>query len=398
MKILITGAKGMIGSALATSLKNIKNEKISERSNLQIEEIYEYDINNSDEELEMICEQADVVFNFAGINRTKDSSEFIEGNYGFVVRLLKKIKKNNNKVKVMQASSIQASLEGRFKNSDYGKSKLVAEKEFFDFEENGNGKVAVYRLPNMMGHSKPNYNSVISTLCNAFANDLEYHINDTSIELDVLYIDDFIEAMLDFLEGKENRCEYNGLTRVDNPNGRFCYVPGEYKVSLGEIEKLLKQFKEQPNTLMMPKIPENSFAKKLYSLYLTYLPVSRFKFPLKTHADKRGGFTELLHTFECGQVSVNISEPGIIKGQHWHSSKWELFIVVSGHALIQERNVSTGERVEFEVSGDKIEAVYMIPGWTHNIINLSETEKLVTIIICNENYNPQKQDTILEIV
>ena len=320
----------------------------------------------------------------------------MNGNFGFASDLLDMLKKHNNKSTVMLSSSIQATLMGRFGTSEYGKSKLAGEELFFNYGKENGVKVAVYRFPNLMGHSRPNYNSAVSTFCNAVANDLPFTVNDRNTELELLYIDDLVEAMYDLLEGKEHHCDYDGMTPVEKEDGRYCYVPVTHKVTLGEIVDLLEQFKEQPQTLMMPKMPEGSFAKKLYSLYLTYLPVDKFKYELKMNSDNRGSFTELVHTADCGQVSINISKPGITKGQHWHNSKWELFIVVAGHGLIQERNIHTGETVEFEVSGDKIEAVHMIPGWTHNIINLSDTENLVTVMTCNEIFNPERPDTFYE--
>lgn len=398
MNILITGAKGMVGTALAANLYNIKEGKNRTRPDLHIEEIYEYDIDSTAEELDAYCSKADVVFNLAGVNRPKDQSEYMNGNFGFASVLLDTLKKYNSKATVMLSSSIQATLIGRYGTSDYGKSKLAGEELFFDYGARNGVKVAVYRFPNLMGHSRPNYNSAVSTFCNAVANDLPFTVNDRSTELELIYIDDLVEAMYDLLEGKEKHCEYDGLTPVEKAGGRYCYVPVTHKATLGEIVDLLEQFKEQPRTLMMPKMPEGSFAKKLYSLYLTYLPVEKFKYELKMNCDNRGSFTELVHTADCGQVSINISKPGITKGQHWHNSKWELFIVVAGYGLIQERNMYTGEKVEFEVSGDKIEAVHMIPGWTHNIINLSDTENLVTVMTCNEIFNPERPDTFGESV
>lgn len=396
MKVLVTGAKGMVGTALVNNLKNIRDHKNRTRPNINIEEIYEYDIDSTVEQLDEYCKKADFVFNFAGVNRPKDPKEFNEGNFGFASQLLNTLKKNNNKATVMLSSSIQATLAGRFGDSEYGRSKRAGEELFFEYGAETGAKVAVYRFPNLMGHSRPNYNSAVSTFCNAVANDLEFHVNDRATELELLYIDDLIEGMFDLMEGKEKHCEYEGVNAVECENGRFCYVPVTHKVTLGEIVDLLEQFKDQPVTLMMPKMPEGSFSKKLYSLYLTYLPTDKFKYALKMNTDDRGSFTELVHTEECGQVSVNISKPGITKGQHWHNSKWELFIVVAGHGLIQERNINTGDTVEFEVSGDKIEAVHMIPGWTHNIINLSETENLVTVMTCNEIFKPERPDTFFE--
>lgn len=398
MNVLVTGSKGMVGTALVNNLKNIRDNKNRTRENITIEEIFEYDIDSTLEELDAYCRDADFVFHLAGVNRPKDQSEFMSGNFGFSSTLLDTLKKYNNKATVMLSSSIQATLIGRYGESDYGKSKLAGEELFFAYAKETGAKVAVYRFTNLMGHSRPNYNSAVSTFCNAVANDLPYTVNDRFTELELLYIDDLVEAMYDLMEGKERHCEYDGLQPVDDVNGRYCYVPTTHKVTLGEIVDLLETFKEQPATLLMPKMPDGSFAKKLYSLYLTYLPKEKFKYALKMNVDERGSFTELMHTEDCGQVSINISKPGITKGQHWHNSKWELFIVVAGHGLIQKRNIVTGEMVEFEVSGDKIEAIHMIPGWAHNIINLSETENLVTVMTCNEIFNPNKPDTFFEVV
>lgn len=398
MNILVTGAKGMVGTALVNNLKNLRDGKNRTRPDLLIEEIYEYDIDSTMEQLDEYCGKADFVFHLAGVNRPKQQSEFMEGNFGFSSNLLDTLKKCGNKAPIMLSSSIQATLIGRYGESDYGRSKLAGEELFFSYAEEIGAKVAVYRFPNLMGHSRPNYNSAVSTFCNAVANDLDFTVNDRNTELELLYIDDLVEAMFDLLENKECHCEYDGLDPVANPNGKYCYVPVTHKVTLGEIVDLLELFKAQPSTLLMPRMPEGSFAKKLYSLYLTYLPKEKFKYDLQMNADDRGSFTELLHTQDCGQVSINISKPGITKGQHWHNSKWEIFIVVAGHGLIQERNINTGELVEFEVSGDKIEAVYMIPGWTHNIINLSETENLVTVMICNEVFDKERPDTFGEVV
>lgn len=396
MNILVTGAKGMVGTALVANLKNIKENKNRTRPNLKIEEIYEYDLESTYEELEEYCKKADFVFNLAGVNRPEDPEDFMKGNFGFASDLLNLLKEYGNKATIMLSSSIQATLAGRFGNSEYGRSKKAGEELFFDYANETGAKVAVYRFPNLMGHSRPKYNSAVSTFCWAVANDEEFTVNDCSTELELLYIDDLVEGMFDLLEGKEEHCGFDGVETVADANGRYCYVPVTHKVTLGEIVDLLEQFKEQPKTLMMPKMPQGSFAKKLYSLYLTYLPTDKFKYELKMNCDERGSFTELVHTADCGQVSINISRPGITKGQHWHNSKWELFIVVAGHGLIQERNIHTGETVEFEVSGDKIEAIHMIPGWTHNIINLSETENLVTVMTCNEIFNPEKPDTFYE--
>ena len=396
MNILVTGAKGMVGTALVNNLKNIRDGKNRTRPNIHIENIFEYDIESKYEDLDKYCAEADFVFNLAGVNRPNNTQDFMKENFGFAELLLNTLKKHNNKATIMLSSSIQAVLTGRFENSAYGHSKKAGEELFFAYSDETGVKIAVYRFPNLMGHSKPKYNSAVSTFCWAIANDEEFTVNDRSTELELLYIDDLIEGMFDLLEGKERHCEFNGLEAVEKEDGRYCYIPITHKVTLGEIVDLLQEFKRQPENLMMPKIPEGSFAKKLYSLYLTYLPVKNFKYPLKMNIDNRGSFTELLHTQDCGQVSVNISRPGITKGQHWHNSKWEIFIVVAGHGLIQERNINTGEMVEFEVSGDKIEAIYMIPGWTHNIINLSETENLVTVMTCNEIFNPERPDTFFE--
>lgn len=396
MNILITGARGMVGTALVNNLKNLRDGKNKTRPNLKIDEILEYDLSSTQEELEDYCKRADFVFNLAGVNRPKNNDEFMKGNFGFASDLLDTLKKYNNKAPIMLSSSIQATLIGRYGQSDYGKSKLAGEELFFRYGEENGVKVAVYRFTNLMGHSRPNYNSAVSTFCWAVANDQPFTVNDRSTQLELLYIDDLIEGLFDLLEGKEQHCEFEGLETVLTPQGRYCCVPVTHRATLGEIVDLLQEFKTQPQTLLMPKMPEGSFAKKLYSLYLTYLPKERFKYPLKMNVDNRGSFTELLHTADCGQVSVNISKPGITKGQHWHNSKWELFIVVAGHGLIRERNINTGETVEFEVSGENIEAVHMIPGWTHSIINLSQTENLVTVMTCNEIFDHNHPDTFFE--
>lgn len=396
MRILVTGSKGMIGTALINNLKTIKDNKNCARAGILIEEIYEFDTNSTRDELEEYCQKADFVFNFAGVNRPYNTAEFISGNFNFVEQLIDTLKKYRNRATIMLASSIQATLQGRFENSEYGRSKKAAEELLFNYSEETGIKVAIYRFPNIMGHSRPKYNSAVSTFCWAVANDEDFTVDDRSTELELLYIDDLIEAMYDLLEGKEEHCEYQGLELLKIADGKYCYVPGSYKVSLGEIIDLLLEFKQHPTTLMIPKMPNGSFAKRLYSLYLTYLPTRKFKYKLKMNANERGSFTELVHTQDCGQISINISKPGVIKGQHWHNSKWEIFIVVSGHGLIQERNINTGETVEFEVTGDKIEAIYMIPGWTHNIINLSDTENLVTVMTCNEIFDLNRPDTFRE--
>ena len=396
MNILVTGAKGMVGTALVNNLTNIRDGKNRTRPNIHIGNIYCYDIDSTPEQLDAYCADCDFVFNLAGVNRPQNNEEFMQGNFGFASTLLDTLRRNGNKAPIMLASSIQATLIGRYGQSDYGKSKLAGEELFFRYGKENGVKVAVYRFPNLMGPSRPKYNSAVSTFCWAVANDETFTVNDRSTELELLYIDDLIEGMFDLLEGKEAHCEYDGLNPVPTADGRYCYVPTTHKVTLGEIVDLLQEFKSQPATLLMPKMPEGSFAKKLFSLYLTYLPADKFKYALKMNVDDRGSFTELVHTQDCGQVSINISKPGVTKGQHWHNSKWEQFIVVHGHGLIQERNINTGETVEFEVSGDKIEAVYMIPGWTHNIINLSDTEDLVTVMTCNEVFDPDRPDTFFE--
>lgn len=396
MRILVTGSHGMVGTALVNNLKNIKDGKNRTRPALHIDEIYEYDRNSTSEELDEYCRKADFVFNLAGVNRPDNLEDFMKGNFGFASKLLDTLKKYHNTCPVMLSSSIQATLAGRFEKSEYGKSKKAGEDLFFSYGKETGVKVAVYRFPNLMGHSRPKYNSAVSTFCWAVANDQPFTVNNRDTELELLYIDDLIEGMYDLLESKEKHCEFEGVNTILKQDGRYCCVPTTYKVTLGEIVNLLKIFKSQPSTLMMPRMPEGSFAKRLFSLYLTYLPPEQFKYPFKMNMDSRGSFTEIVHTQDCGQISINISRPGITKGQHWHNSKWEIFIVVSGHGLIQERNINTGEKIEFEVSGDKIEAVYMIPGWTHNIINLSATENLVTVMTCNEIFNPEHPDTFAE--
>jgi len=391
MKILITGAKGFVGKNLVANLKNIQEGKNKTRPSLQIEEIYEYDMESSKEELESWCKNTDFVFHLAGVNRPKEISEFMEGNYGFTSEMLALLKGYDNKCPIMLASSIQASLEGRYANSEYGKSKLAGEELLFEYEEVTSARVLVYRFPNLFGKwCRPNYNSAVATFCNAIANDMEYTVNDPSTVLELLYIDDLIEEMLDALEGKEHR------SRVHDKEHEYCYVPKTYMVTLGEIIALLEKFREQPHTILMPEIPNDSFEKKLYSTYLSYLPKEKTKFELKMNSDERGSFTELMHTLNCGQFSVNISKPGITKGQHWHNSKWEFFIVVAGHGLIQERKIGSDEVIEFEVSGEKIEAIHMLPGYTHNIINLSDKENLVTVMWANEVFDSNKPDTFFE--
>ena len=396
MNILITGAKGFVGKNLAEVLKNIRDGKDRTRPDLKIEEIYLYDIDSAKEELETACKKADFVFNLAGVNRPKDNLEFIKGNFGFAEELLDTLKKYNNKCPVMLASSVQATLIGRY-DSDYGRSKKAGEELFFKYCAETGARVLVYRFPNLFGKwCRPNYNSAVATFCHNTANDLPITVNDRNTELELLYIDDLVAEMLDALENKEHHCEFDGVKTVLCSDGKYCAAPITHKVTLGEIADLLESFKAQPETLLMPEIPDNSFAKKLYSTYLSFLPKEKVSFPLKMNVDNRGSFTELLKTEKCGQISVNISKPGITKGQHWHNSKWEFFIVVSGHGLIQLRKVGTDEVLNFEVSGDKIEAIHMLPGYTHNIINLSETENLVTVMWANESFDPNKPDTFFE--
>ncbi|MBP3427866.1 MAG: capsular polysaccharide biosynthesis protein CapF [Clostridia bacterium] len=397
MKILITGAKGFVGRNLVCNLRNIMEGKNRTRPGIAIEAILEYDIDTDPALLDEYCAQADFVFNLAGVNRPKENSEFMEGNFGFASTLLETLKKHNNACPVMLSSSIQATLIGRYGQSDYGKSKLAGEELFFQYAQDTGAKVMVYRFPNLFGKwCRPNYNSAVATFCNNIANDLPITVNDRTTELELLYIDDLVEEMLDALEGKEHHCVYDGLNPVYNEDGRYCVVPTTHKVTLGEIVDLLESFKAQPKTLQMPQIPTGSFAKKLYSTYLSYLPKEAVSFPLKMNVDNRGSFTELLRTASCGQFSVNISKPGITKGQHWHNTKWEFFIVVSGHGLIQERRIGSDEVIEFEVTGEKIEAIHMLPGYTHNIINLSDTQDLVTVMWANEPFDPQHPDTFFE--
>ena len=396
MNILVTGARGMVGTALCANLKNLRDGKNRTRPGLRIDKIYEYDLASTPAEMEDYCAKADFVFNLAGVNRPENPEDFMRGNFGFTSELLNCLKKHGNKAPVMLSSSIQATLAGRFAGSEYGRSKLAGEELFFSYSRETGAPVYVYRFPNLMGHSRPNYNSAVSTFCWAVANDEPFTVNDRSTELELLYIDDLVEGMFDLLEGKAQRCAFDGTETILQADGRYCCVPVTHKVTLGEIVDLLAAFKTQPETLLMPKMPDGSFAKKLFSLYLTYLPAEQFKYPLKMNVDDRGSYTELLQPLDCGQVSVNISRPGVTKGQHWHNRKWELFIVVHGTALIRERNIHTDETVEFRVSGEKIEAVRMIPGWTHSIINLSDTEELVTVMTCNEVFDPARPDTFFE--
>ena len=399
MNILVTGAKGFVGKNLCANLRNIQDGKDRRFPDLNIAEIYEYDIDTDPSLLDGYCAKADFVFNLAGVNRPQNQEEFMKGNFGFASTLLDTLKKHGNRCPVMLSSSQQASLTGRFGNSEYGRSKKAGEDLFLNYQTETGAKVLVYRFPNLFGKwCRPNYNSAVATFCNAFANDLPYTVNDPNVELELLYIDDLVDEMIACLKGEEHRCEFEGLNVLPKADGKYCYVPTTHKITLGGIVDLLKQFAEQPQTLMIPEIPANSFAKKLYSTYLSYLPKDKVAFPLKMNVDDRGSFTELVHTLNCGQVSINISKPGITKGQHWHNTKWEFFIVVSGHGLIQERNLNDPECkvIEFEVSGDNIQCIHMLPGYTHNIINLSDTENLVTVMYCNEVFDASRPDTFFE--
>ena len=447
MKILVTGAKGFVGKNLCAQLNNIKDGKCvipgltqsvipgltqsvipgltqsvipgSDRVSNPIDEVYEYDIDSTVEDLDKYCSDCDFVFNLAGVNRPQTPEEFMQGNFGFASLLLDTLKKHGNTCPVMISSSIQATLAGRFGNSEYGRSKKAGEELMFEYGKETGAKVLVYRFPNLFGKwCRPNYNSAVATFCNNIANDLPIQVNDRSVEMELLYIDDLVDEMIAALQGNEHRCNYDGLDVIPvscchfelstchselspchserSEESPYCYCPVTHKITLGEIVDLIYSFADQPKTLMIPEIPENSFAKKLYSTYLSYLPKEKVSFPLKMNVDDRGSFTELVHTLNCGQVSINISKPGITKGQHWHNTKWEFFIVVSGHGLIQQRRVGSDEVLNFEVSGDRIEAVHMLPGYTHNIINLSDTENLVTVMYCNEIFNPNKPDTYFE--
>ena len=398
MNILITGARGFVGKNLTETLKNIRDGKDKTRPAIQIGEIYTYDIDSTEAELIYACEHCDFVFNLAGVNRPQNAEEFMRGNFGFASKLLDTLKSFGNKCPVMISSSIQATCIGRY-DSDYGRSKKAGEELVFAYGEETGAKVLVYRFPNLFGKwCRPNYNSAVATFCNNIANDLPITVTDRAIGLELLYIDDLVDEMLDALEGREHRCEFDGIDTVLTEGGRYCAAPVSHKVTLGEIVDLLDSFKAQSSTLVMPEIPYGSFAKKLYSTYLSYLPKEKASFALKMNEDARGSFTELLKTEKCGQFSVNISKPGITKGQHWHNTKWEFFIVVAGRGLIQQRKIGTDEVLNFEVSGDKIEAVHMLPGYTHNIINLSDTENLVTVMWANEQFDPNKPDTFFEVV
>ena len=397
MNILITGAAGFVGKNLTAALQNIRDGKDRTHPQLQIGELYLYDIDSPASLLEEACSKADFVFNLAGVNRPKNQEEFMQGNFGFASTLLETLKKYNNTCPVMLSSSIQATLVGRYAGGEYGKSKKAGEELFFEYAAETGAKVLVYRFPNLFGKwCRPNYNSAVATFCNNIANDLPITVNDPTVELELLYIDDLVDEMIAALEAKEHHCEFEGVETVLTENGRYCAAPVSHKATLGRIVELLESFRNQPSTLVMPEIPHNSFAKKLYSTYLSYLPKEKVAFPLKMNVDARGSFTELLRTEKCGQFSVNISKPGITKGQHWHHTKWEFFIVVSGHGLIQMRKIGSEEVLNFEVSGEKIEAIHMLPGYTHNIINLSETEDLVTVMWANEQFDPEKPDTFFE--
>ena len=399
MKILVTGARGFVGRNLVSQLRNIQSGKVKCYGDLTVDAVYEYDIDSTIEELEVYCHDCDFVFNLAGVNRPQKQEEFMLGNFGFASTLLDTLKKHHNNCPVMISSSIQATLAGRFGTSEYGKSKKAGEELMFKYGEETGGKVLIYRFPNLFGKwCRPNYNSAVATFCHNMAHDLPITVNDPAVELELLYIDDLVEEMISALKGEEHRCEFDGVDTVLKFAGRYCAAPITHKVTLGEIIRLLEVFKNQPVTLVVPEIPYGSFAKKLYSTFLSYLPKEKVAFSLKMNVDQRGSFTELLRSRNCGQVSVNISKPGITKGQHWHHSKWEFFIVVSGHGLIQERKIGTDEVIEFEVSGEKIEAVHMLPGYTHNIINLSDTEDLVTVMWANESFDPRRPDTYFETV
>ncbi len=396
MKILVTGAKGFVGRNLVAQLRNIQDGKAKFYGDVTVSEVYEYDIDSTPEDLDRYCKDADFVFNLAGVNRPQNPDEFMQGNFGFASTLLDTLKKHGNNCPLMISSSIQATCIGRY-DGDYGRSKKAGEELVFDYGKEAGAKVLVYRFPNLFGKwCRPNYNSAVATFCNNYAHDLPIQVNDPSVQLELLYIDDLVDEMVAALKGEEHHCEFDGVETVLTAEGRYCAVPTTHKVTLGEIVDLLEEFKNQPNTLMIPSIPENSFAKKLYSTYLSYLPRDKASFPLKMNVDDRGSFTELVKTLDKGQVSINISKPGITKGQHWHNTKWEFFIVVAGRGLIQQRKVGTNEVLNFEVSGDKIEAVHMLPGYTHNIINLSDTDNLVTVMYCNECFDPKRPDTFFE--
>ena len=397
MKVFVTGAKGFVGRNLCAQLNNIKEGKARCYGDLIIDDVFEYDVDSTKEELERYCQKADFVFNLAGVNRPKNTEEFMEGNFGFASTLLDTLKKHNNNCPVMLSSSIQATLAGRFGTSEYGKSKKAGEELFFDYGKETGAKVLVYRFPNLYGKwCRPNYNSAVASFSNNIANELPITGNDPSVEVELLYIDDLVEEMIDALKGNEHHCEFNGVETVIQADGRYCTAPVTHKATLGEIEDLLHRFHDMTQTLLIPEIPADSFAKRLYSTYLSYLPMDKAIYDLKMNVDARGSFTELVHTLNCGQVSINISKPSITKGQHWHHTKWEQFIVVSGHGLIQQRKEGTDEVLNFEVSGDKIQSVIMLPGYTHNIINLSDTQDLVTVMYCNEIFDANRPDTYFD--
>ena len=397
MKVLVTGARGFVGKNLCAQLNNIKDGKAKCYGDLTISEVYEYDIASTPEQLDAWCRDCDFVFNLAGVNRPQDPKEFMEGNFGFATILLNALKKYKNNCPVMVSSSIQATLAGRFGTSEYGKSKKAGEELMFQYGEETGAKGLVYRFPNLYGKwCRPNYNSAIATFCYNIANDLPIQVNDPAVDMELLYIDDLVEEMICALKGEEHHCDFDGVDTIFTPEGRYCAVPITHHVKLGEIVDLLHQFAEMPQTLMIPEIPADSFAKRLYSTYLSYLPKEKAIFDLKMNCDARGSFTELVHTLNCGQISINISKPGITKGEHWHHTKWEQFIVVSGHGLIQLRKEGTSEVLNYEVSGDKIQSVIMLPGYTHNIINLSDTDNLITVMYCNEIFNPEKPDTFFD--
>ncbi len=394
MKILVTGAKGFVGKNLVAQLKNIRDGKAKCYGDIAIEDIYEYDIDSTSEQLDCYCRDCDFVFNLAGVNRPKTQEEFMQGNFGFASELLECLKKHDNKCPVMISSSVQATLAGRFGNSEYGRSKKAGEELMFQYGKETGAKVLVYRFPNLYGKwCKPNYNSAVATFCYNIANDLPIQVNDPNVDMELLYIDDLVEEMICALKGEEHHCEFDGVDTVFTTDGRYCAASISHHVKLGEIVELLYKFADMPKTLTIPEIPADSFAKRLFSTYLSYLPKEKAAFDLKMNCDARGSFTELIHTLKCGQVSINISKPGITKGEHWHHTKWEQFIVVSGHGLIQLRKEGTDEVIEYEVSGEKIQSVIMLPGYTHNIINLSDTQDLVTVMYCNEIFNPDRPDT-----
>lgn len=397
MRILVTGAKGFVGKNLVAQLKNIRDGKARFYPGVNVDDVYEYDIDSSAADLDVYCRDADFVFNLAGVNRPKDQSEFMKGNFGFASQLLDALKRHGNKCPVMLSSSIQATLEGRFEGSEYGKSKLAGEKLFFDYAEETGAKVLVYRFPNLFGKwCRPNYNSVVATFCHNIANDLPIKINDPSVQIDLVYIDDLVDELIGALAGKEHHCDFDGVTPMFRLEGKYCGVPISHSVTVGEIASMLRSFADEPKTLTIPQIPEGSFQKKLYSTYVSYLTESKIAFPLTTHVDQRGSFTELIKTISGGQVSINITKPGHAKGRHWHNSKWEFFIVVAGHGLIREREIGTDKVIQFEVSGNNVQAVHMLPGYTHEFINLSETEDLVTVIWANEPFDADRPDTYAE--